>query len=141
MENIGISLREYLIKYSQVDRKFIDDFIAIQSSTNDEYFPFVINLEVIVKWLNVNQKGEIKRTLIKSYTENIDYIILLRPKAKQEKKHGGHNKETILVTVLAFKRICLKTKSKMSDQIVNYYLALESLLVEYQKYIIMELIK
>ena len=30
MDHVGISLKEYLIKYSNVDKKFIEDFINIQ---------------------------------------------------------------------------------------------------------------
>lgn len=142
MEYIGISLQEYLIKYSQVDRQFIKDFIAIQQSDiSKEYYPFVIDFEIISKWLKTNNKQNIKRTLIKSYIEDIDYIILLLPKAERDKKWGGHNKETILTTVKCFKRICLKTKSIMSNKIIDYYLALENLLIEYQQYIISILIE
>ena len=141
MEYIGISLQEYLIKYSGVDHRFITDFIAIQQSDiSRTYYPFVVNLNLIIKWLQVNHKSHLKRTLLKSYIRDIDYI-LLTPRGKQNKGRGGHNKEIILVTVKCFKKICLKTKSIMSDKIVDYYLALEKLLIEYQQYIISELIK
>ena len=142
MEHIGISLQEYLIRYSGVNREFIKDFISIQQSkSSQENYPFVINLDLIIKWLQIDQKGSLKRTLISSYIKRLDYIILPYSKVKQKKGSGGMNKETILVTTNCFKRICLKTKSVMSDKIVDYYLALENLLVEYQKYIISELIK
>jgi predicted GIY-YIG superfamily endonuclease len=66
---------------------------------------------------------------------------LLPPRGKQRKGKGGHNKETILVTVKCFKRFCLRTNSVMSEKIVDYYLALENLLIEYQQYIISGLLK
>lgn len=140
MEYIGISLQEYLIRYSEVDRQFIKDFIAIQQSdVSQEHYPFIVESEIISKWLKIDKK-HIKRTLIKSYIENIDYIILLPPGGKQDGKWGGHNKEILLSTVKCFKKICLKTKSIMSDKIIDYYLALENLLIEYQQYIISILI-
>ncbi len=140
MEYIGISLQEYLIKYSNIDRQFIKDFIAIQQSDiSREYYPFVVNLEMIMKWLQITQKGHLKETLKKTYLKNFDYI-LLSPDRKQTRR-GGHNKEMILVTIKCFKRICLKTNSIMSDKIIDYYIALENLLIEYQQYIITVLIK
>ena len=143
MEYIGISLQEYLIKHSEVDRQFIRDFIAIQQSEiSREHYPFIVDMEIIVKWLRVELKGGIKKTLMRSYIEGIDYIILLGPRYNQKRKgSGGHNKETIMVTVNCFKKICLKTKSAMSDKIIDYYLALENLVIEYQKYIISILIE
>jgi hypothetical protein len=140
MEYIGISLQEYLIKHSGVDRKFIIDFISIQESNAiKEHYPFIINLDLVIKWLQITKKDHIKETLITSYTKNLDYILLL-PREKQDSTHGGHNKETILLTVNCFKKICLRTKSCMSDHIIDYYIALENLLIEYQKYVISILI-
>lgn len=33
MDYIGITLMEYLIKHSHIDKKFVEDFINIQQST------------------------------------------------------------------------------------------------------------
>lgn len=141
MEHIGISLQEYLIRYSEVDRDFIKDFIAIQQSdVSREHYPFVVDIDIIIKWLKIDKKYNIKETLTRSYTEGIDYIILLLASQEQKNGRGGHNKETILTTVKCFKKICLKTKSVMSDKIIDYYLALENLVIDYQKYIISVLI-
>jgi hypothetical protein len=141
MEHIGISLQEYLIRYSEVNHEFIRDFIAIQQSdVSREHYPFVVDLEIIIKWLKVDNKSNIKKTLKKSYIEGIDYMVLLFPKEEQKTGRGGHNKEIILTTVKCFKKLCLKTKSIMSDKIIDYYLALENLVIEYQKYIISALI-
>lgn len=83
-------------------------------------------------------KDHLKRTLVKSHQENIDYIIINENKRK---KRGGHNKEQIYLTVNCFKKVCLKTKSRMADKIINYYIALENLVIEYQKEIISILIR
>jgi hypothetical protein len=47
-----------------------------------------------------------------------------------DKKRGGHNKETILLTINAFKRFCLKADTKKADQIHEYYIKLEETLHE-----------
>lgn len=131
METIGISLQEFLVKYSKIDGKFIKDFIDIQQSdfTRDNY-PYIIDLEIISKWLQISEK-KLRRTLCKSYKENIDYII----------SNKNDTQKSFVITVEGFKKICFKTKSAISEKIINYYLSLESLVVEYQKQIISELIK
>jgi len=138
MDQIGISLQEYLIKYSNIDRQFIRDFIMIQESDEyEEYYPFVIDLEIIAKWLGIERKGNLKDTLQKSYRKNIDFCLLL---ARQKQTRGGHNYEIILLTVACFKKIAIRSKSVMGEKVVDYYLALERLIVEYQKYVISVLI-
>jgi predicted GIY-YIG superfamily endonuclease/phage anti-repressor protein len=139
MKTVGISLREYLIVNSNVDEQFIREFITIQekSYVNYRYYPFVINLDWVVKWLDT-AKGAIKKTLSESYTEDIDYI-LLNDIQLQKTGSGGHNKETILLTETCFKKICLRTKSRQSEKIVNYYIALEKLVMDYQGLIITKL--
>lgn len=140
MEHIGISLQEYLIKYSEVDYQFVKDFIAIQQSDiTKKYYPFVIDIELIIKWLHTDKK-HLRRTLQRSYIQHVDYIILVLGKNKQRTGRGGHNIKTILVTVRCFKKICLKTRSFLSDKITDYYIALENLLIQYQEYIISVLI-
>jgi len=76
MEHIGISLREHFIK----------DFIAIQESgVGQENYPFVVDIELIIKWLKINLKSNLKKTLKASYTQNTNYIIL--PLHMEEQKN------------------------------------------------------
>jgi hypothetical protein len=144
MEYIGISLQEYFIKNSGIDRQFIRDYIAIQNSDLvREYYPFIIDTELIVKWLQMSNKGALTQTLYNSYIENKDYIIMLPIDVYKQthEKQGGHNKQTILVTKKCFKKICIKTNSVISDQIADYYIALEELTIDYQDYIIAKLLE
>ena len=63
---------------------------------------FVIDLDNIWKWLGFQQKVKAKILLEKHFTANIDYKNLLSQPGKQdyeETKHGGHNKETLMLTV------------------------------------------
>lgn len=66
MEHIGISLQEYLIRYSGVDPIFISDFIRIQETElTKEYYPFVINMDYVVKWLEINDRKRFAQKLYK----------------------------------------------------------------------------
>jgi phage anti-repressor protein len=126
------SLLDFLKKYSDVDVKFIEDFIKIQEG-DKTHDPFKIDLEVMAKWFKT-RKEDIKRILVKSYTKNVDYI-LLRTTAHKE-KHGGHNKEIVLLTIDCFKMFAMRSNSKKGDKIRYYYLTLEKLVDIYKDDII-----
>jgi hypothetical protein len=75
---------------------------------------FVIDLDNIWKWLGFSHKHKAKNLLEKHFIIDIDYKNLLNQKVEQdsdEKKHGGHNKETFMLTINAFKRFCLKAET------------------------------
>lgn len=77
------TLLNFLKKYSDVDIAFIEDFIAIQEG-DKTHEPYKIDLEFIAKWLNT-KKGKLKETLLDSYNENIDYILLSVRESKRER--------------------------------------------------------
>ena len=68
-----ISLQEFLKKYSSISNKFIDDFFSLYTINTDDT-EFVIDFEILVKWLNI-RKDNLKKTLERTYTKNIDYKI------------------------------------------------------------------
>ena len=68
---------------------------------------FIINLETVSKWLETH-KADLKQTLIRSYTENVDYIINI-PKIQNT---NGKKREDIILTSECVKKICLLTRSK-----------------------------
>ena len=54
MSNQLVSLSEYLKKYSTISSSFIDDFYDLYNyNTNDD--DFVINLEILAKWLKAEK--------------------------------------------------------------------------------------
>jgi hypothetical protein len=77
---------------------------------------FIINLDDVWKWVGFARKDPAKRLLDKYFTKNIDYKILLHRSVEQDSddqnKHGGTNKEQILMTVNTFKKFCLKADTK-----------------------------
>jgi hypothetical protein len=86
-------------------------------------------LDNVWQWLGFNQKYNAKRLLEKDFKPEIDYKILPLPKEEQ-KKHGGHMHQKIMLTINAFKRFCLKAGTAKADQIHEYYLKLEETLQE-----------
>ena len=97
----------------------------------DQKKDFVIELDNIWKWMGFNQKAAAKRMLEKNFVVDFDYKFLLTNEGEQDcKKHGGHNKETILLTVKTFKSLCLKAGTKKADEIHDYYLKMEEIIHE-----------
>jgi phage anti-repressor protein/predicted GIY-YIG superfamily endonuclease len=127
-----ITFIDFLKKYSTIPNQFLDDFYKIFNHTTIDSNEINIDLDNVIKWLHITKYGA-KNTLTKSYKKNIDYKIL---KIKKQHGSGGHNKEKIYITVNCFKKICQLTKSKMGNQVRDYFIQVESLLNKYKDYII-----
>ena len=124
----------FINKYSFVNSKFVKDFYnIIKEDYIERYNEFLIDSEILRKWLQINIKRSFNDTIKKSYKKNIDYKI---EKVKKSEGSGGHNLEKITLTPEASKKICLSTNSKMGGQVQQYFLDLEVALYKYKNYII-----
>ena len=133
--NIDKLISDYIcIKYGQVPSEFIYGNICdpvhsyeIVSTTlttlNNEnnnsyndttYNGFVIDIDIIAKWLNTLKK-HIKKTLLESYQKNIDYKINIQPPNGR-----GRPSEQILLTLTCFKRLCMMSKTTNAESVRNY---------------------
>lgn len=91
-----------------------------------------VDLDKVIKWLNID-KSMAKKTLLRSYRKNIDFII---KKIVKTKGTGGHNREIILLTIRCFKKFCQLTRSKHGDEVREYFIDVEYTLNKYKNYII-----
>ena len=124
----------FINKYSFVNSKFVKDFYnIIKEDYIERYNEFLIDSEILRKWLQINIKRSFNDTIKKSYKKNIDYKI---EKVKNSEGSGGHNLEKITLTPEASKKICLSTNSKMGGQVQQYFLDIEVALYKYKNYII-----
>jgi hypothetical protein len=124
----------FINKYSFVNSKFVKDFYnIIKEDYIERYNEFLIDSEILRKWLQINIKRSFNDTIKKSYKKNIDYKI---EKVKTSEGSGGHNLEKITLTPEASKKICLSTNSKMGGQVQQYFLDLEVALYKYKNFII-----
>ena len=126
-----MKLKEFLKKYSTLSNAFIDDFHNIYTFDEENENDFIINIDIVAKWL-VSTKSRLKETLIRTYNKNIDYKISKEKAGKISKS----NKEIILLTPDCFKRLCLVSKTKKSEEVRTYFIELEKILDKYKKYII-----
>jgi hypothetical protein len=92
---------------------------------------FVIDLDNVWKWMGFSTKQKAKILLENQFINNSDYKLLLNQQVKQtDHTKGGHNKETIMLTIRTFKLFCLKAGTKKAEQIHEYYINLEEILQE-----------
>ena len=100
----------------------------------DKNIDFVVDLDDIWKWLGFSQKIRAKECLEKYFKLDIDYKTAFSDgKAVSEKEpcikqNGGHNKQTILLTIKCFKSLCLKAQTKKASEIHEYYMKMEEVL-------------
>ena len=131
-----LSLQQFLKKYSNINNDFIDDFYDIYKPPNNSdniNSDFIINLELISKWLNT-KKTKLKETLERTYVKNIDYIV--NKNKNNISGSGGHNKVNVLLTPDCFKRLCLLSRTQKAEEVRTYFLELEKLIDNYKNYII-----
>ena len=129
-----MNFETFVNKYSFVNSKFVKDFYnIIKEDYIERYNEFLINSEILRKWLKITNRRIFNDTIKKSYIKNIDYKI---KRIKTSEGSGGHNLEIIILTPEAAKKICLSTKSKIGIQVQQYFLELEVALYKYKNYII-----
>ena len=104
----------------------------------DKNLDFIVDLDEVWKWLGFTQKISAIRVLEKHFKFDVDYKNVLAVVEENEEqssssphaKHGGQNKQTILLTIRCFKSLCLKAQTKKASEIHEYYLKLEEVLQE-----------
>ena len=69
-------LENFLINNSNINKDFIKDFFGVQKTKkNIKHKPFVIDLEDVAFWLETTKK-KLKETLVNSYENLFDYIVM-----------------------------------------------------------------
>lgn len=104
---------------------------------------YVIELEKVWKWLGFSRIDPCKRVLEKHFVKGIDYKIVCSQEAEKKpitaaqkvdvrknckETRTGSNKETILLNIKTFKKLCLKSNTKKADEIHDYFIKLQQML-------------
>lgn len=110
---------------------FIDSFKAYLQYGDDDT-AFVINLDDVWEWVGFSTIGNAKKLLVTKFVIDKDYKVLLLRSEKQTGR-GGHNKESVLMTVNCFKKFCIKASTAKGDQVCDYYLKMERVMQKYIK--------
>ena len=134
-----MEFKDFLIKYTTISKKFIEDFHNIvKEDYFEKYYDFLINGEILRNWLHIKNKRIFYDTIKNSYKINVDYKL---EKVKQSEGSGGHNREVITLTPEATKKICLMTKSNVGNDVRQYFIDLELAFYKFKNHIIFSLNK
>ena len=118
------SIKEEFTDYEQ--QIFVASFYGfLKYDSQDD---FVVDLDNIWQWLGFSQKARAKELLERHFFINKDYILLSHSGKQPFNTKGGHNKETFLLNISTFKKLCLKTGTKKADEIHDYFIKLEKVL-------------
>jgi hypothetical protein len=101
----------------------------------DKNTDFVVDLDDVWRWLEFSQKFNAIRILEANFKVDVDYKNITASTSDSDdehstnqdkpKKHGGHNKQTIKLTIRCFKLLCLKAQTKKAGEIHEYYMKME----------------
>jgi len=104
----------------------------------DKNTDFVVDLDDVWRWLDFSQKFNAIRMIEANFKLNVDYKNITASSSDSDeeqsvnqdkpKKHGGHNKQTIKLTIRCFKLLCLKAQTKKAGEIHEYYVKMEETL-------------
>ena len=76
-----MDFKTFLKINSFADNQFIDDFYdIIKEDYFEKYNDFLIDSELLRKWLEINRKQEFNDTIKKSYKVNVDYTLIKQKK-------------------------------------------------------------
>jgi len=132
-----ISYKDFLIKHTNITKKFYDDFFEIFDETkiksSDE---FLINHEKLQDWLCLKHRNLFLTQIKKNYIEKKEYIITY----PQINKKGGQNKQILYLTIDTALKVSMNTGSK-GKEVSNYFIEVNKTLMNYKDLIYKKLQK
>lgn len=132
MPNLRVD--QVLKLFTTVPPKFIDDFYALYDRKRRSTTDFIINLDALSTWLEVN-KTKLTETLRKSYTLNVDYTVA-SARVVRTSKYGGNNYKKIMLTSDCMKRLCMRSRSDKAETVRTYFIKIEHFLSQYNDEIV-----
>ncbi|KAJ3077785.1 hypothetical protein HK102_004971 [Quaeritorhiza haematococci] len=125
-----INLKDYLAQELTTEQQHL--FIESAWMYLNRHDECCIDLEVAMQWMGVAKKGVQKAKLKEHFTEGIDYQVLLFDSGEAKTGRGGHNKETIMLTPDAFKKLGQMSEGR-GREVREYFIAMERVVIKYMK--------
>lgn len=105
-------------------------YMYLKYDPNKDY---IVNMDNIWKWIGFQRKRKFKELIIKYFRKDIDYSVeyycpirgIGSDSVSKEKQ-----KEKILMTFNTFKKLCLKARTSQADRIHDYFIKLETILMD-----------
>lgn len=126
-----LSKKDLVKLFTPIPHDFVDDFYDILESTDNSTTMFPVSLDLVARWLNI-RKHHLKDTLVESYKEGTDYTLHKAVVDHSRKdKRGGLNRIEIMLTVDAFKRLCMRSRSTKAEDVRTYFIELDNFITMY----------
>lgn len=101
---------------------------SLMLDRNQNKYP--IKLDDISSMLGYTQIRDIKKLMVDSFQENIDYALLALGRKQNKTGRGGSNKQIYGLTISCAKRLCMLSKTKQSNNFRMYFIIIEDLFKE-----------
>ena len=108
-------------------RMFVDSFTAYLGNDSNA---FVVDLDDAVTWLGFSRRDAALRVVRGKLEENVDYRASPQ-KSGDRSVVGGRKKEHYMLTVDAFKMLCMLAGTSKGAMVRRYYLKMESVLMKH----------
>lgn len=117
-----------------------DEFTSEQQQTFLKYFQlyigygndntqYVVDLDGMWSWMGFSKKSNAKRLLLKHFTEDIDYKVVLL--TSEQNLKGGRPTEEIKMNIVCFKHMCMLSNSEKGKETRTYYTKMETVFFQY----------
>jgi phage anti-repressor protein len=125
--NNGINLKDFLKKYTAISNKFINEYYKFYEMC--EKNKYGIDLEEVIKYLEIKNSARFYENIRKNFIENIDYI---KHSIENEKKEEGKKYIKSYVNLDEFEKICMISTAKKANSVRDYFLILRKFIYYYK---------
>ena len=129
MKDEKLSMVDFLKTYTAIPVKFINSYYEFYKMC--ETRKHGINIDDVIKYLDLKSRRMFVETLKKSYTINLDYVIL---KINNVKSMKNVNTVYYYITFDCFERICMMSRSEKGNEVRDYFIVLRKFINYYREH-------
>jgi phage anti-repressor protein len=124
-----ITLKDFLIKFTAVPEKFINEYYAFYELCENDNFG--IPSEKVGSYLGITNQYNFNERIRESYELNIDYVII----RQQQKSMKGVKDAHYMLSFEAFEKICMNSSTKKGQMFRDYFVMLRKFIDYYKQHI------
>jgi phage anti-repressor protein len=134
-----MSFKDFIKQFGIIDEQFIDTFFENFNKYDiEEQDDFIIDLDILISWLELNNKKKEKviTKIKKEYSIDEDYIV---KKENDSNRKSGHKISKYYITIELAKKLMQASNTKKGAAARNYFIEIEYILRKYYVHIIYSL--
>jgi hypothetical protein len=124
-----ITLKEFLIKFTAIPEKFINEYIKFYDMCSETKFG--IKITNIMKYLKITDRSKFEERIRNNYEKGLDYEII---RLNQKSQKGIKNVEYML-SFDGFEKIAMKSNTKIGQSFRDYFIMLRKFIDYYRQQI------